>query len=401
MHVDQHTLNHLDCPACERARASFVSSLSATLPFSTAAVLWLDSRALNSSSGHAGHFIRPTTAATYRQYVSALVLFFGEIPLNRIHVGHLREYQRLRLAGAPPFVRYRRPQDAKARLLLDGTWSAPIGKTPCPATAKKVNQELSALKMILRRADCWTREMADGYETLEEEMGDLPRALSTEEVEHWLRVAHSNERWWVVAWYCELAFATSMGTNEMRSLRIGDVNLLHEVVSVPRAGAKNPYRARTIPILSAEAKWAAEQLLLRTADLGSTQPTHFLFPFRQRSSPHEASRGRAVSEYDPMRPMTVAGLKRIWNDVRSASGIKWFRPYDTRHTALTRWAENGMEPAMLMSLAGHVSTRMMRHYMHVSDQAKRRAMARVATIEKSALRTGVSPFYISRREKLG
>ncbi len=109
MHVDQHTLNHLDCPACERARANFVSSLSATLPFSTAAALWLDSRALNSTSGHAGRFIRPTTAATYRQYVSALALFFGEIPLNRIHVGHLREYQRLRLAGAPPFVRYRRP----------------------------------------------------------------------------------------------------------------------------------------------------------------------------------------------------------------------------------------------------------------------------------------------------
>ncbi len=38
-----------------------------------------------------------------------------------------------------------------------------------------------------------------------------------------------------------------MSTNEIRSLRLGDVNLHHGIVNVPDEGAKNRYRARTIP----------------------------------------------------------------------------------------------------------------------------------------------------------
>ncbi len=377
----QHTLGHLDCPACESARTLTLARISPGLLFSEAAALWLQSRSFSAVPGSvSARYIRKTTERSYAQYVGSLNLFFSELRLEQIHLGHLRAYQEARVTGAAPFVRKRRPNKN-------------VVAAPCPASPKKANQELSILKMILRRAGCWTPEMDEFYEPFSVDQSDVPRALTPEEQHRWLDVSLLKPRWHLVYWYSVLAFETSMSTNEIRSLRIGDVNLLHEVVSVPRAGAKNPYRARTIPILSAEAKWAAEQLLLRAADLGSTQPTHFLFPFRQRSSPHEASRGRSVSEYDPMRPMTVAGLKRIWNDVRSASGIKWFRPYDTRHTALTRWAEGGIPAETIRSMAGHVSDRMMRHYTHISDTAKRRAFEALPKIGPASVR---APFYVDQ-----
>ncbi len=95
--------------------------------------------------------------------------------------------------------------------------------------------------------------------------------------------------------------------------------------------------------------------------------------------------------------MTVSGLKRAWNEVRRASGLKWFRPYDTRHTAITRWAEAGMNISDIMALAGHVSARMTMHYTHISQQSKRRALEAVAArkppgSERPDLDT--PPFYV-------
>jgi integrase len=160
----------------------------------------------------------------------------------------------------------------------------------------------------------------------------------------WLEVAKTQERWWLVWWYSVLAFETSMSTNEIRSLRLGDVNLYHGVVSIGSAGAKNRYRVRTIPLVSAEVKWVTEQLVARAKDLGAGSPMHYLFPFRRPPGP-----------WDPTRSMTASGIKRQWEEVREAAGLKWFRPYDTRHTAITRWAESGMNIADIMALAGHMS----------------------------------------------
>lgn len=327
--------------------------------------------------------MRTTTQHTYQAYIGSLRLFFGSLALGQIHLGHIRQYQEARITGAPPFLRKRRPNK-----------NEPIG--PCPAGPRKVNQELSLLKMILRRADCWTREMEEFYEPFREEVSDLPRALSVEDQQKWLDVSLLEERWWIVHWYSQLAFGTSMGTNEMRSLRLGDVNLRHEIVSVPPSGAKNRYRARTIPLVSAEAKWAAEQLLRRAWDLGAREPQHYLFPFCMGRKKGHRERGESISIWDFTQPMTSSGLKKPWEEVRAASGIRWFRPYDTRHTALTRWAESGMNPGELMALAGHITVRMLRHYMHISDSVKRRALAAVMTPEKKPPVSTGSAFYVSK-----
>jgi integrase len=381
--VKQHTLGHIDCPACERARLNTLALITPTLPFSVAAAVWLDSRSFHLPGAIRARYIRETTETSYRQYVSTLNLFFGDLPLNKIHLGHLREYQEARVTGTAPFIRYRRPQDAKPTKGPDGAMRPAKGKQPCPAAPKKADQELSILKMILRRAGCWTLEMDEFYQPFEQRPAEVPRALTPDEQALWLEVARFRPRWHLIYWYSVLAFETSMSTNEIRALQIGDVDMQHRIVSVSAAGAKNSYRQRTIPLYSAQVLWACEQLLSRAADLGSRAPQHYLFPFRKMPNPH-----------DPTKPMGVSGIKRLWEEVRDASGIKWFRPYDTRHTAITRWAEAGIPPETIRGMAGHVSERMMLHYTHISNQAKRKAME--SMIPRVGPQAASAPFYVAR-----
>ena len=374
----EHTFGHLDCPACEQVRALSLQRITPDLSFADAAKYWIASRKLDSSlKPIRARFIRESTEDSYQHYIDSLNLFFAQLEIGKIHLGHIRSYQEARLTGAPPFIRKRRPN----KNVVAG---------PCPASPKKVNQELSLLKMIMRRAGCWSQELDEFYEPLLEAINDVPRALTADQQQKWLAIARSQQRWWVVYWYSVVAFETTMSTNEMRSLRIGDVNLFHSIVNVPDAGAKNKYRVRTIPLISAEVKWSAEQLLARARDLGAASPMHFLFPFRRPPGP-----------FDPTRPMTVSGIKKQWEEVRIASGLKNFRPYDTRHTAITRWAENGMGIAEIMAMAGHMSPRMTRHYTQISEGAKRKALE--AAIAKKGPMSVESPgqmstpFYIPNR----
>lgn len=256
---NQHTLGHLDCPACEKARLMTLSLISPSLSFRTAAALWLESRSFSATPGAiSARYIRDTTEQTYKQYVSSLNLFFSELPLTEIHLGHLRQYQEARVTGREPFIRKRRPNKNEEL-------------KSCPASPKKANQELSILKMILRRAGVWSKEMSEFYQPFRVDVSDVRRALTHEERKRWLDVCLLKPRWNLIYWYSVLAFETSMSTNEIRALRVGDINLNHRILNVPPAGAKNQYRARTIPLHSASVRWAVEQLLERAKDLGANR----------------------------------------------------------------------------------------------------------------------------------
>lgn len=369
---NQHTLGHLDCPACEKARLMTLSRISPSLSFRTAAALWIESRSFRATPGAiSARYIKPSTERSYRQYISSLNLFFGEIPLEKIHAGHFIEYQKARLNGFEPFIRKRRPNKSEE-------------VKPCPAGPRKVNYELSLLKNILTRAKLQVEEIDEEYEEFLIDEPEVGLALSQDDRRRWLDISSLKPKWNIVHWYSVLAFETSMGTNEMRSLRLGDVNLYHQTVSVPPQGAKNRYRARTIPLTNGEAHWAAEQLLLRAKDLGATSPLHYLFPFRRMPFP-----------FDPSQPMSSSGIRKAWDEVRRAAKLMDFTPYHTRHTALTHWAEGGMRIEEMMALAGHMTQRQTRHYARIGQGALRRA------VEQAGVKVGphsISPYYESRKK---
>jgi Phage integrase family len=60
------------------------------------------------------------------------------------------------------------------------------------------------------------------------------------------------------------------------------------------------------------------------------------------------------------------------------SPFKGFRFHDTRHQAITELAESKASDGTIMSIAGHVSKKMLRHYSHIRLNAARSALDAIA-----------------------
>lgn len=168
----------------------------------------------------------------------------------------------------------------------------------------------------------------------------------------------------VVHWWSIAAIDTTMSTNELDGLRIGDLNLRQQVVTVPWPCAKNRFRKRSIALENADGLWAFDRLLARAHDLGARDPQHYLFPFGARGG----------HSYDPARHMTGSGLKRQWQEVRNQTGLHWVDRYGMRHTGATRMAEIGISPEIIMARMGHATDEMRQHYTQISLSAQRRAL---------------------------
>lgn len=361
--LKDHTPGHVPgrCPPCDEMRSSALESLTPALTLKRAAEMFMSMRSLSEIPGAlSARYVRKNTEKGYKRHAESLELFFAGMSLGEICWHNMLAYQRARVAGAPPFVRFRRPQDAKERKVGDQVLP-PKGKTPCPCKPQQCNQELAFLKRLKILAGCWTREDGLYYRELQEDEGDLQRALTPEEQSLWLDMARSNERWSLIYFWSVVAFDTTMSTNELRGLRLCDVNLQHRLVDVPWPCAKNKYRRRTIALEDGQAIWAFEELLRRAHELGSRDPQDYLFPARDTRR----------NCYIPTRHMSESGIKKLWEEVRQATRLTWFRPYDCRHTGATRYAEQGMPIHVLMSRMGHISERMQRHYVHISERAQR------------------------------
>jgi len=63
-----------------------------------------------------------------------------------------------------------------------------------------------------------------------------------------------------------------------------------------------------------------------------------------------------------------------------AAAIAGLRFHDLRHHTITELAESQASDQRIMSIAGHVSQRMLAHYSHVRMEAKRRALDALAGV---------------------
>lgn len=315
---------------------------SSNLDFDDAFDIWIANRTVTSAGDlfSSARYISERTEWDYRQYARALSKMFGKVPLCEIGVGELREYHR-------------------ARAFCDGSWHRQAG-------ANRIRKEVGMLVRIMCSAGVWTEELEMLFEPLQHEDSDIERPLAPDEQQHFLAVAASKPEWSLVLHYTIAALQTCMSTNELRTLRLGDISLEQRTVTVRIEGAKNKFRRRTIPLESDDVLWAFERLMERAATFGSSSPYHYLFPFRV-----------SINTYDPSRPMSDSGLRKIWDMVRTAAGFKSLRPYDLRHTAITNMATEGVAIAVIMSFAGHMSLKMQQHYTTISMMAKRQAMSPV------------------------
>ena len=74
---------------------------------------------------------------------------------------------------------------------------------------------------------------------------------------------------------------------------------------------------------------------------------------------------------DPTKP--IGSWKVGWTAARTAAKVdcRW---HDMRHTFVSRLAESQASDATIMSLAGHLSRKMMERYSHTRGEAKRSAI---------------------------
>jgi integrase len=303
--------------------------------------------------------VQPRSKRSESDHAKPLREYFGSLPIARIDADSILAY-----------VRHR-----KEKGLSNTT----------------VNMEIGILRRILKRAKRW-HFVEDEIPHLPERR-DIGRALQPEEKLRLLKVAQSKPEWETAYLASVLALNTTMRGCEIKQLRWRDIDLMGQSLSIRRS--KTLAGERVIP-LNANAHNAIMRLRERAqrafgADL---QPDWYVFPSAE-----------GYSKPDPTKPM--GGWRSAWrtltrlvtcpacgelqnpsnaccnaecgaNIEKVKSSIAGLRFHDLRHHAVTELAESQASDRTVMSIAGHVSQRMLAHYSHVRIEAKRKALDALA-----------------------
>ena len=224
---------------------------------------------------------------------------------------------------------------------------------------RTINMEVACLARILRRAKRW-HLMADEIKRPPERR-DIGRVLTPEQKARLLKTAESKPEWQIAQLAMTLMLNTTMRSCEIRGLRWKDIDLIERVITVRRS--KTMARLRLIP-LNRNAWEAIRRLRERTKTLLGELPLPDWFVF-----PH----AEGASKPDPTKPMS--GWRTAWRRLTREAGLVGLRFHDLRHHALTELSESSASEQTIMSIAGHVSARMLAHYSHVRLDAKRTALA--------------------------
>lgn len=96
------------------------------------------------------------------------------------------------------------------------------------------------------------------------------------------------------------------------------------------------------------------------------------------ADPSNRASGNGLRFYQP-HSLTVRNEECKADISKMKSPVAGLRFHDLRHHAITELAESAASEQTIMSIAGHVSTRMLAHYSHVRLEAKRTALAALST----------------------
>lgn len=319
---NQHTLGHIDCPACLTSKAEAMQENDlASLVFPDAARIWLERHSL---------YIKQRTIADYKQYIAALTPFFCELPLNEIHIGHVREFH-------------------KGRLL-------PLGmkREEGRAGASRVRMESSTLRQIMTEAGCW-KNIKGLYKhppLSRREKEGAGKSFSLEQQDIFLRVAFDVPRCELAAHCIQVMFRGGFGFGELSQVRRYEFDVEGRTVEITD-GAKNDEERRRIVPLSESAFRSMMWILGRWEELGGTEDDQFLLPHRNRNF------------YRPM-----VSIQNGWNSIMGECIKRGLLPasfrrriYDCRVTAVTRALSSGrVSIHTAQKLFGHVSRKMQKRY---------------------------------------
>lgn len=268
----------------------------------------------------------------YRQYAKSLTKFFGDRPLNEFHIGHVREYQRLRSEHAAP---------------------------------TRLNGEISSvLKPVLREANLW-QGIKEIYRTLPAPKKKVRKSMSDEEERVFLSVAldKSKPRRLVAGHSLIVMQNTSAGFGEFSHLRRKDVYLSEDIPFIAiNEYTKNDFRIRTVP-LNPVALRSMRWIIQRWERLGGRDPDSYILPHNAtRSDEQRKGRGhKRKSPPDFTRP--TGSLYKAAKAIFREAGLPEFVPYDLHSCAITKvLADPDCSDQMGQEIFGHSNTQTKRRY---------------------------------------
>ncbi|MCZ6533961.1 MAG: site-specific integrase [SAR324 cluster bacterium] len=270
-------------------------------------------------------FTSVSTCRTEQRRSQALRRFFGTTPLRRITAEGVVQYQAQRKAAG--------------------------------ISGRTINFEVSLLRRILKRYKQWAR-LAEDVNTLPVQ-SRAARVMTPEEKARLLETAASKPRWQVHRCAAVLALNTAMRSCELKGLRWKDIDLFAKTLTIHRQTTKTDAGERVIP-LNRDAVLAFAELRSRAEHLGSSEQEHYVFPACEMG---RIQPGQPVKYWDT-----------AWRTITKTAGLQGLRFHDLRHQAVTELAERGLTDGTIMSIAGHVSRKMLEHYSHIRLEAKRRAL---------------------------
>jgi integrase len=270
-------------------------------------------------------------------------------------------------------------------------------------SGRTINFECKLLRTVLKAAKIW-RQIVDDYKSLPEGRKGPGRALDPDQEKLLLDTAREKPEWDAAFLAALVASNTTMRGVELKNLRLQDLDLIDQEIII-RTSKGRTAGERKIPLNSA-ALWGCARLLERANALGSIKPEHFLFPaFQYRRTKTTAARGTG---YEPTRPQKT--WRTAWRSLvketakragesaaklasvngktpgaaeaeskKAATALKGLRFHDLRHCAITKLAESGATDQTIMSLAGHLDRKMLEHYSHIRNAAKRRAVDSISS----------------------
>ena len=206
---------------------------------------------------------------------------------------------------------------------------------------------------------------------------EIGRALTADEL-HRLETAARKSRSRSLPVAIALLRNTGMRVSELRTMRWRQVDFLTREVKVGRAKTKSS-EGRFIPLNETAYRTIQEW----RGCFDNPLPGHFIFPSERYGLSGEGGhKSGKVSVYDVDPEKPIGSWKVAWTACRKTAGVTC-RLHDFRHSFVSELAEAQVADSTLMALTGHMSKRMIEHYSHVRNHAKRKAVA--------VFDTGISP----------
>lgn len=312
-------------------------------PFDKAVEHYLESRKLH---------LAERSVAKERELLSNPRRYFGSLPLVRLTPEMMREYISKRKA--------------------DGLSNATL------------NMVSGALRRLLKMAKRW-HLFAEDVKRLPEQ-SHVGRALTAADLSNLLKLAESRPEGKTLYCAITLAVNTTMRSIELKNLHWRDIDLFDRTITV--RPSKTEAGQRVIP-MNEDAVSAVLCLLRQAQTTGADAPEHFVFPacenstidpLKPQKSWRTAWRSLTRGVHCPccgefQSPGAVCRNERCKADISKVkSPTAGLRFHDLRHTSITILAESNASEQTVMSIAGHVSRKMLEHYSHIRMDAKRHAV---------------------------